>query len=442
MVEKESISRLSHQAVSELQIRLPDKIIIPGHANYHEARMIWNGFIDRYPAAIIHCTNTSDVAEAIYFARVHELEIAIRGGGHSYPGYSAVDGGIVIDLSSMKAVLVDPQRQTALVSAGVKLGEMIQATERYGLVTPVGTATDTGIAGLTLGGGFGFLTGKYGLTCDNVLSYSMVTAEGDVVNASAAETPDLFWGLRGGGCNFGVVTSFEFQLHPLTEVLGGMLIYPMPMAGEVLRYYRAYCDQSPDEVTVYAGLISSPEGQPVIAVIPCYSGDLHEGERVLAPLRKYRPPVADLIRPMSYLDMVSLLDPRFPGGMNYYDKGCMFSEFSDEVIEQTILAAASQTSPLSAVVIQQAHGAFSRIPVQSTAFAARGANNGSRITPGKPKINCVGGNRMNCRPQPSPFIPHLMKNRVLVRSGKRIGWGTRCIFRKPVMSTFPGSLRM
>jgi FAD/FMN-containing dehydrogenase len=282
----------------------------------------------------------------------------------------------VIDLSLMKDVLVDVQRQTALASAGVKLGELIRATEQHGLVTPVGTASDTGIAGLTLGGGFGFLTGKYGLTCDNVLSYHLVTAEGVEVRASATENQDLYWGLRGGGGNFGVVTTFEYQLHPQQGVLGGMLIHPMAKAGEVLRYYREICEQAPDELTIYAALITSPDGHPVIAMLPCYSGDQREGERILEPIRKFGPPLADMIKPMSYLEMISLLDAGFPAGINYYDKGWMLKDLSDSAIEVAIETAKLRTSPLSVVLIQQAHGAATRVSMEATAFSARKSNYG------------------------------------------------------------------
>jgi hypothetical protein len=395
MVEKDFETVISSQAVNELQTRLPGKVILPEHSDYHEARKLWNGFIDRYPAVIVRCRDANDVAESIRFARARNLEIAVRGGGHSVPGYSTVDGGLMIDLSQMKEVIVDPQRQIALVSAGVKLGELIRATEHYGLVTPVGTDSDTGVAGLTLGGGFGFLTGKYGLTCDNVLSYTMVTAEGDVVQANAEENPDLYWGLRGGGGNFGVVTTFEFKLHSQNGVLGGMLIHPMDRAGDVLRFYRDYCDQSPDEVTVFAAMITTPQGFPAVAFTPCYCGDLKEGERVLQPLRRFGSPLVDQIQPMSYFEMVSMLTPGFPAGVNYYDKGRLFTEFSEGAIEQTVAAANSRTSPLSYIIIQHSHGAFSRVPAQATAFAARGSTYGPIISaswkegPAEPHIEWV-----------------------------------------------------
>jgi len=374
-----SVSSIYGPALSDFQTRLPGKVILPDHPAYNDARRIWNGFIDRYPAVIVRCREAGDVAQAIKFAREQSLEIAVRGGGHSFPGYSAVDGGLVIDLSPMKDIVVDQRRQTALVCAGVKLGELIQATERYGLVTPVGTASDTGIAGLTLGGGFGYLAGKYGLACDNVRSFTMVTAEGEVVTASADENHDLYWGLRGGGGNFGVVTTFEFQLHPQQGVLGGNLLFPMARAGEVLRYYHDFCEQSPDEMTVYAGLVTSPEGDPLVALTPCYSGDLGTGERLLAPLRRFGPPLADQIRAMSYLEMVSLMDEGFPTARNYYDKGCMLPEFTDAAIEVTIEGGRSRTSPLSAVAIQHSHGAAMRVPVEATAYAARRSSCGPVI---------------------------------------------------------------
>ena len=368
MHKRPPIRVLKRRALDELQGKLKGRVIAPDHPDYEAARKIWNGFADRYPALVVRCLSAEDVAHTIRFARDQELQIAVRGGGHSSPGFSTIDDGLVIDLTLMKDIQVDPQRRIAQVSPGVKLGAFLRAVEPFGLTTSVGTASDTGIAGLTLGGGFGYLTGKYGLACDNVLSYSLVTADGNVVHASAEENPDLYWGLRGGGGNFGVVTLFEFQLHPVQPLLGGVLIHSMTDAREVLRFYRDFFEGAPDELTIYAGLITGPEGQPQIVVQPCYTGDLQQGERILEPLRKFGPPVADLIQPTTLLEMVTQYDPGMPAGLNYFDKGCTLSQLSDAAIEVTIEAAWSKTSPLCAITIQPMNGAAARVPLEATAY--------------------------------------------------------------------------
>jgi FAD/FMN-containing dehydrogenase len=360
------------QSLEGLQSSLSGQVILPDSPEYDSVRKIWNGMIDRYPAIIVRCKDANDVVQAIQFGRGHNLDIAVRGGGHSIPGLSTCDDGIMIDLSLMKDVQVDPQRRTALASAGLTLGEFTQATQAYGLATTTGTVSETGVAGLTLGGGIGWLMSKYGLTCDNVLSFEMVTAAGEVVRASADENPDLFWGLKGGGGNLGIVTTFEFQLHPVTTVLGGMVIHPMAKAHEVLRFYREFADQSPDELTVYCVLITTPDGHPAVAIVPCYFGDLEEGERILSPLRKFGPPIIDMIRPMSYAEMVTVIDDTSPSGRKYYDKGGTLPQLSDEAVDLMIEAAAAKTSPFSMIMIQHVHGAAARISPSATAFSARG----------------------------------------------------------------------
>ncbi len=367
----QSVVLINNQDLRELQARLHGKAITGDLPEYDEARRIWNGGIDCRPALIVACSDPQDVVQAVRFARSHNLEIAVRGGGHSIPGYCNVDGGIVIDLSPMKDIQVDPQQRTALVPAGVTLAEFMQATQAYGLATTTGTASDTGVAGLTLGGGMGWLMSKFGLACDNVLSFEMVTAEGEVVHASAEENPDLYWGLRGGGGNFGIVTAFEFKLHPVSTVLAGMLIHPMAKAREVLQFYRDFAGQSPDELTVYGAMLTSPDGHPVVAILPCYFGDLKEGERILEPLRKFGPPLMDTIHPMSYYDMIHLIDESTPPGRKYYDKGGTLPQLSDPVIDRMVEAGASRTTPLSLVLIQHLHGAAARVPAADTAFSAR-----------------------------------------------------------------------
>jgi len=296
----------------------------------------------------------------------------VRGGGHSTAGFAVRDAGLVIDLSGMKGIAVDPQNRTARAEPGLTLKELITATQVHGLVTTTGIVSDTGIAGLTLGGGVGWLEGRFGLTCDNVLAFELVTADGRLRRASPSEHPDLYWALRGGGGNFGVVTTFEYRLHPLGQVLAGMVVHPMPRARDVLRFYRDFTAQAPDELTVYAALVTSPDGHPAVAMLVCYSGELEEGERVLAPLRQFGPPLADLIRPMDYLDAIQLIDAGNPSGHSYYEKGCSLNNLTDEAIDAVVGAGMAMTSPLSAVLIQRMHGAASRVLPNETAFALRG----------------------------------------------------------------------
>ena len=372
LLGRQAVRELDRPVLGELQSKVHGKVILPEQPEYDSARKIWNGMIDRYPAVIVRCSDASDVVEAIRFARSHDLVISVRGGGHGFPGYATVDDGIVIDLSFMKDILVDPQRQTALVSAGLTLGEFMQATQVYGLATTTGTASDTGVAGLTLGGGLGYLMSKYGLACDNVISYEMVTADGEIVQASAVENTDLYWGLRGGGGNFGIVTKFEFQLHPVTTVLSGLLFHPMAKAREVLRFYRDFAEQSPDELTVYSAMLTSPDGHPVVAMIPCFFGDLKEGEHIMEPLRKFGPPVGDTVRPMSYSEVVHLIDEITPRGRMYYAKSRTLPKLPDSAIDLMAEAGESMTTPFCQVLNQYIHGAAARVAPGDTAFVARG----------------------------------------------------------------------
>ncbi len=360
---------------AHLQSGLGGSVLFPHQPGYDEARKIWNGRIDRHPAAIVHCHSTEDVTRAVRFARAHAMPFAVRSGGHSIPGYSSIEGGMVIHLGQMKEVMINPDLCTASVQPGLTLGEFITSTQPFGLATTTGTVSGTGMAGLTLGGGLGWLMSKYGLTCDNVLSFELVTAEGEVVQASPKENSDLYWGLRGGGGNFGIVTRFKYQLYPLKGVLGGLLIHSRSRAREVLRFYRDFVADSPDELTVYSVLMTTPEGHPAIAVVPCYFGeDLEEGERILEPLRRFGSPWVDLIRPMSYLEMVRLIDETSPDGRNYYEKGCVLPELSDGAIDRLVESADRMTSPFSMILIQHVHGEAARIPSEDTAFAARGTS--------------------------------------------------------------------
>ena len=358
--------------MQDLKAYLHGELISPNDQDYEAARKVWNGMIDKYPAAIVRCADVVDVIHAVQFARDHHLLVAVRCGGHSMSGSSVCDGGMVIDLSCMKGIWVDPVRKTAWAQAGLRLGEFVQATQAYGLATTTGTVGGTGLAGLTLGGGLGWFMGKYGLTIDNLLAVDLVTAEGQVKRASATEHPDLFWGVRGGGGNFGIVTAFEFQLHPLGQVLAGKVVYPLSKAKEVLRFYREYTSSAPDELTAYASLLTTPSGLPAISISLCYCGPLEEGEHAVAPVRTFDVPLVDLIRPRSYLKMVTQADTGAPAGRHYYEKASTLSDLGDEAIEALVEYGATCTSPWSQILIQHVHGAASRVGPTETAFAQRG----------------------------------------------------------------------
>jgi FAD/FMN-containing dehydrogenase len=347
------------------------EVIMPGEAAYDEVRKVFNGMIDRRPAIIARCVDRYDAVRCVRFAREHDMLVSVRGGGHSVAGHGVCDGGLMIDLSLMKGVEVDAKNRVAKAQPGVRLGEFIVETEKYGLVSPTGTVSDTGLAGLTLGGGYGYLSGKYGLALDNLLSAEVVTADGRVLRASAEEHPDLYWALRGGSGNFGIVTSFELKLHPVTQVLGGMVIHPFERAGEVLRFYREVAASAPDELTIYAALVTTPDGQQAVAIMPCYCGSIKEGERVIAPIKAFGPPIADLIRPMKYSEMNSLVDAANPPGMQNYWKGNLLRELGDGAIDAIVDHAARVPSPRSIVLIDQLHGAASRVAPSEAAFAHR-----------------------------------------------------------------------
>ena len=358
--------------MQDLKDHLRGELICPNDSGYDAARKVWNGMIDKYPAAIVRCADVVDVVTAVRFARDHHLSVSVRSGGHSVSGSSVCDGGMVIDLSRMKGIWVDPAKQTAWAGAGLRLGEFVQATQAYGLATTTGTVGGTGLAGLTLGGGLGWFMGKYGLTIDNLLSVDLVTADGRVLRASASEHPDLFWGVRGGGGNFGIVTAFEFQLHPVGQVLAGKVVYPMERAREVLHFYREYTSTAPDELTAYASLVTTPGGLPVIAINLCYCGPIEEGECAVSPVRKFGAPLVDLIRPRSYLKLISQADAGAPVGRRYYEKASTLSDLSDEAIEAMVEYGTACTSPFSQILIQHVHGKASRVGPTETAFALRG----------------------------------------------------------------------
>jgi FAD/FMN-containing dehydrogenase len=329
--------------------------------------------LDKRPALIARCTGVADVLACVNFAREHDVLIAVRGGDHSVAGNASCNGGLMLDLSLMKSVRVDSAKQTARAGGGARWGDFDHETQAFGLATTGGTNTDTGLAGLTLGGGLGWLAGKYGLACDNLLSADVVTADGRFMAASARENPDLFWGLRGGGGNFGVVTSFEYQLHRVGPVLAGMVVYPFERAKEVLRFYSGFSTTIPDEVNTMAALLTTPEGLRVAAIAVCYNGVLAEGEKVLRRLREFGPPLADQISPMPYMTLQGMMDPMFPRGRRYYWKASLMNHITDEAIHIMVERFSAVPSPYTVVGFQQLGNAANRFSKDATAFSHRDA---------------------------------------------------------------------
>ena len=364
---------LEDAAIQKLRASLHGPLLCPGDANYDEARKVWNGMIDRRPALIARCAGVADVIAAVKFARTHDVLVSVRGGGHNIPGNSVCDGGLMIDLAGMRSVRVDPVRRTARAEGGTTWADFDRETQAFGLGTTGGSVSHTGIAGLSLGGGIGWLGGKHGLTCDNLLSADLVAADGKMLIANTDENPDLFWGLQGGGGNFGVVTSFEYQLHPVGPLLAGMALYPFSKAKEALTLYRDFVEDVPDEVNTIGGLLTSPEGVPVVAIAVCYNGDLEAGEKLLRPIRAFGPPLADHISPMAYRQVQTLLDSAAIRGRRYYIKSNMMQRISDATIDTLIERFPTVPSPLSIVVLQQLGNAANRVSAAATAFSHRQA---------------------------------------------------------------------
>jgi FAD/FMN-containing dehydrogenase len=374
---------LNSTLVEALQARFQGDIIRPSDAGYDDARTIWNAMIDKYPALIARCKNTDDVIQAVNLARDHNLLLSVRGSGHNVAGNAVCDGGLMIDLTLMKDIHVDLESGTATAQPGVVFGEMDRATQPYGLAVPGGIVSETGIAGLTLGGGFGWLTRKYGFTCDNLISAEVVTADGRLLTASAAENSDLFWGIRGGGGNFGIVTSFEYQLCPVgPEVLAGLIIYPIEAAADVLRFYRDFTASTPEELGALAVFRLAPpapsipedlHGKPVLAIMVCYVGDVEEAERVVQPLRDFGSPIVDAIKRQPFAAYNSSLDSGQPVGKHYYWKSEYVTEIADGAIETLVGFAANMTSPFTRLAVFQLGGATRRYDEQAMAMSHREA---------------------------------------------------------------------
>jgi FAD/FMN-containing dehydrogenase len=368
-------------AFARLEGSFRGELVRHGDQSYDLHRKVWNGSIDRHPAVIARCTSVPDVIAALAFARRTGLVVAVRSGGHSFPGLSVCDGGVVIDLGSMKQIHVDPDAGTVRAQAGVLLGELDRATQAFGLAVPTGSVTHTGLAGLTLGGGFGWLMRKYGLTIDQLLSVEVVTADGEVVQASEAVNPDLFWGVRGGGGNFGIVTEFEYRLHAVGPmVLSGLLLWPMDEGPQVARFYRDWASSAPDELTTALLLRRAPavdlvpealHGQQVVGVVCCWVGPVDRGEKILEPMRRFGSRVVDLIAPRAFVDHQALLDPSFPPGIWVHSKATDVRALSDDVLNILLEHAARVTSPRSAIIAWQLGGAVARVGELDTPFGSR-----------------------------------------------------------------------
>jgi FAD/FMN-containing dehydrogenase len=365
---------LEESVLEGLRTNLRGTVLVPGDDQYDEVRRIHNGMFVCRPAVIVRCLETADVVDAVRFVRAHDLEVAVRGGGHSVAGKSVCDGGLMLDLSPMKAIHIDPERRTVRAQAGVTWAEFNRETQRFGLATTGGVVSTTGIAGLTLGGGLGWLMGKHGLAADNLISAEVVTAAGDRVHASANENPDLFWGLRGGGGNFGVVTWFEYRLHPVGQVTSGLVAHPVERARDVLQLFREVSAGAPDELTLHGGLLHAPDGSgvPLAAIIACHCGPLADGEAATRPLRRFGAPIADTMGPASYVDTnTTIYDPGFPRGARNYWKSSFLAELGDAAIDTMIARFAVCPSPMSGLLLEHFHGVAARIGVADTAFPHR-----------------------------------------------------------------------
>jgi FAD/FMN-containing dehydrogenase len=374
---------IDEAAVQSFATSLRGPLLRPDDDGYDEARAIWNGMIDKHPALIARCTGTADVAAAVTFAREHDLPLSVRGGGHNIAGTAVCDDGLMIDLSQMNGVHVDPQARTVRAQGGALWGDVDHETQQFGLAVPSGFVSSTGIAGLTLGGGFGWLARKHGLTCDNLRSVEIVTADGQVRTASTEQNADLFWGVCGGGGNFGVVTSFEYQLQPLgPTVLAGLMVYPFEQAREVLKFFQQFTASAPEELGALAVLRNAPpapflpqevHGKPIAAIFVCYAGSVEAGQRVVQPLKEFGTPIVDKIMPKPYTAQQQILDATAPHGRRYYWKSEYLPGISDEAIDTCIAHAPDETKPYSAALLFQLGGAISRIDANANAAAHRDA---------------------------------------------------------------------
>jgi FAD/FMN-containing dehydrogenase len=370
-------------------LHLAGRVIRPQDPEYERARRIWNGAIDRRPLLIATCVNATDVRTTLDFARQRDLPISVRGGGHNVAGTALCDGGVVIDLSDMKRIAIDAPRRTARVEPGVRWGELDSAAQMHGLATTGGIVTDTGIAGLTLGGGIGWLMRHHGLTCDNLLSAQVLTADGEIVTASHQDHEELLWALRGGGGNFGIVTEFEFALHPVgPTVLAGPIMHAAEDGPDVLRFYRDFASSGPEQLTTIVSLRTAPDlpwipqalrGTPVILIIACWSGDVSKGEQAVKPLREFGPPVLDDIHLKPYTDHQSMFDATVPSGLGYYWKSHYLPPLSDGAIDAIAALAWSKSSPMSYTLLFHMGGMIRKLTDDDSAFSGRDSEHAINI---------------------------------------------------------------
>jgi FAD/FMN-containing dehydrogenase len=356
--------------------RFGGHLLQPGDQGYDEARRVHNGLVDRWPALIARCRGTADIVEAVNLARERGLEVAIRGGGHNVAGRATVDGGLMIDLSPMKGIHVDPATRTARAQGGATWADYNRETQVHGLASTGGVVSTTGIAGLTLGGGLGWLLGRHGLAIDNLLAVELVTADGRVLSASESEHPDLFWGLRGGGGNFGVAASFAYRVHPVgPTITGGLVGHPFARARDMLRFYRDVTAAAPDELTAFAGLLHAPDGSnaKIGAIVACHSGTPEQGAAAVRPIKAFGPPAMDTLGPMPYSEMNAMLDAGYPRGALNYWKSNFLTALSDGAIDALLDCYGRCPSPMSQLLIEHFHGAAVRVGVSDTAFPHRTA---------------------------------------------------------------------
>ena len=366
--------QIALSAIAKLRSNFRGTVLQPGDPDYDNVRALHNGLIDKHPAVIARCRNEADIAGSIAFAREHQLEIAVRGGGHNVSGRACVEGGMMIDLSLMKAIQVNAGAKRAVAQGGVTWGEFNRATQQHGLATPGGVVSSTGIAGLTLGGGFGYLSGKHGLATDNLVGATLVTAEGKTVHASDSENPDLYWALRGGGGNFGVVSSLEYSLHPVgPTILAGAVAWPLSQAREVLGLYRDFAESAPDEIACLAGVGHAPDGSGVkVAIIGAsHCGPLTDGERILRPIKEFGSPLFDTIQPMGYCELNGMFDGAYPKGMLNYWKSSFLITLDDKFLNSIVDMVEHCPSKYSGIFLEHWHGAVTRVPEDHTAFHHR-----------------------------------------------------------------------
>jgi FAD/FMN-containing dehydrogenase len=377
---KEQMEGLSTDQLAGLRRVLNCPILTPNDPDYPTARRIWNGMIDRKPSVIVRPTGIADVIQAVRFAREQGLAASVRGGGHSVAGKSVVDGAIMIDLSLMREVQVNPGRQTALAQGGATWGEFDREGEKFGLASTGGVISSTGVCGLTLGGGIGWLMGKHGLSCDNVVSADLVNADGNHLSVSATQNEDLFWAIRGGGGNFGIVTALEFRLHELSSIHGGIVLYPRPVAFDLLRQYRDLTSQAPDEITAYAALLTG-HGHPMAAIALCHGGSNTDRAAACKHFYLDSPPAADMIGEKKYTELQTMLDFTAPAGAHYYFKCPFLRELTDDAIRVILDHTEQMPSEQTQVVLEHMHGVASRVPVEKTAFGLRRVHYSINIMP-------------------------------------------------------------